>query len=83
MRWQLENAGCLSSERCNTEPGEVLDDVDYFVVIVQIDQVERKEHSKGMHALGGNDPESFIKLELEFADEALQTQKSRIRRGNS
>jgi hypothetical protein len=66
---QLKHAGCLDPQWRDAEPGKMLDDMYDPVVLIQVDQVEREEHTQCMNSLRGHYPESLVELELQPSDE--------------
>src|SRR6185437_13837004 len=77
---QLEHAGGLNPQGGDTEVGKMLNGVQDFVLLVEVNQVEREEDSKGMDALGGDDPQTFVELELKLADEPFEAREGGVRR---
>lgn len=83
MSGKFENAGRLDTKGSDSEPGEMFDGMDHLMVLVQINEIERKENAESVHALGGNHPKPFVELEFEFADEAFEAREGGVRRGDA
>ena len=83
VRRQFQHTCGLRLQGRNTESREMLDDVDYLLVIIHIDQIQREQHAHGMNSAGRHDPESLINPQLEFSNQPFQARERRIGRGDT
>jgi hypothetical protein len=82
MGRQLKYACCLNPQRRNPESGEMLDNVDDAMVLVQVDQIKGKENAQCMNSLRRYYPQSFVKFELQSSDQPLESRKDSVCRGD-
>lgn len=82
MSRQLEHACGLNSKWRNTESGEMLDDMNDLVVLIEVDEIEGKEHTQGVNSLRRHYPEPLIELELQLSDESFEACEDGIGRSH-
>jgi hypothetical protein len=73
----------MRSQRGDTKTGKMFDDVNNLMVLIQVNQVERKQYAHGVDSTRRDDPESFIDSQLKSSNQPSQARKGRIRRSNT
>jgi hypothetical protein len=68
MSRQLKHTCRLNPQRRNPESGEMLDNMDDPMILIQVDQIKGKEDSQCMNSLRRYDPQSFVEFELQSPD---------------
>lgn len=71
MSRQFEDTRRLSSERCDSEPREMLDYVNDPVLTIKIYEIKWEENAQCMHALRGNNPQPFVQLQLQLSNKTF------------
>ncbi len=83
MGWQFQHTCCLNAKGCDAEPRKVFDNMNHFVVFIEIDEIQRKQHAQGMNSLRRHYPEPFIELEPQFSNQASEPCEGVVRRNNT
>ena len=54
---------------------ERLHDMNDFIIFVQIDKIEWKQHTYGMNSSGWNNPKTFIQPKRQLSDQPFETRQ--------
>src|SRR5512146_69725 len=78
---QFQNRDRVHQDRRDAPGLDVLLHVHYYVVLVQVDDIQRVPHEEGVYAVAGHDPQSLAESELHGlgAQQAAQAAQVRIR----
>src|ERR1700677_576270 len=76
---QLQPAFCLCFQGPDTKRRKIFDEVNDPVVLVKVNQVERKKQSQCMNPPRRNDPYALIGPELQPSNQSPQAREDRVR----
>jgi hypothetical protein len=80
VRGQLQYTCSLRLQWRDSKCGKVFDEVNDAKVIIEINQVDRKQHAQRMNTAGRDHPDAFIKSEPESSDQSFESSEGRIGR---
>ena len=83
MGGQFQHARSMDFERPNAKSREVLGHTNDAIILIQINQIQRKQHAPGMNSARRDHPESFVGPHVEPSNQPFQALENSIRRGDA